>query len=181
MQVLMVYGPPAVGKLTVAREIVRRTDMRLLDNHATVNAIVPIFGFDHEVYFRLLRTLRKAILSEAAAAEIDLVMTMVYNGSRSEASLALVDDITQTTGGRLCLLRLTCDRAVLDQRVTNEDRVQRGKIASVSHLARYIEERDPDMPIPGRESLTIDNTGLSPVEVAEAAIAHFGLQPVTPA
>ena len=80
------------------------------------------------------------------------------------------------TEGRLHLLRLTCDRNVLDQRVTGDDRVQRGKIASVADLARYIDERDPDVPMPGRDSLTIDNTDLSPVQVAEAAITHFGLQ-----
>jgi hypothetical protein len=125
--------------------------------------------------------MRQAIMREAAAAGIDLAMTMVYTGARSEASLAMIDDVMRETDGRLHLLRLTCDRAVLDQRVTNDDRVQRGKIASVADLARYIGERDPDVPMPGRESLTIDNTGLSPAEVAEAAIAHFGLQLVDPA
>jgi hypothetical protein len=174
----MVYGPPAVGKLTVAKEIVKRTDLRLLDNHATVNAVAPVFGFEHAAFGRLLRVMRQAIMREAAAAEIDLVMTMVYSGARSEPSLAMIDDVMRETDSRLHLLRLTCDRHILDQRVTGDDRVQRGKIASVARLASYIDERESDLPMPGRESLTIDNTNLSPVQVAEAAIAHFGLPTV---
>ena len=62
--------------------------------------------------------------------------------------------------------------------MTNDDRVERGKIVSVTRLASYIEERDADVPMPGRDSLTMDNTDLSPAEVAEAAIAHFGLRNV---
>ena len=84
----MVYGPPAVGKLTVAKEIVKRTDLRLLDNHATVNAVAPVFGFEHEAYGRLLRLMRQAIMREAAAAGIDLAMTMVYSGTRSAPSMS---------------------------------------------------------------------------------------------
>lgn len=178
MNVLLIYGPPAVGKLTVASEVVKRTDMRLLDNHATVNAVAPIFGFEHEAYYRLIRGMRQAILREAAAASIDLVLTMVYNRARRESSLALVDDVVAETGGRLCLLRLTCERAVLDRRVTNNDRRLKQSIHTVQELARYMAERDPDHAIPGRQSLEIDNTHLSPEQVAETAIAHFGLATV---
>jgi cytidylate kinase len=176
----MVHGPPAVGKLTVAKEVVRLTGMRLLDNHATVNAVAPIFGFEHEAYFRLIRKLRLAILEEAAKAEIDLVMTMVYNAGRSEAGLTLLDDVVGQSGGNVAFLRLTCDREVLGRRVVNADRSQKQKLDSVSDLERYMAERDPDVPIPGRDSLTIDNTHLTATEVAEAAIAHYGLMRLVP-
>jgi hypothetical protein len=176
---LLIYGPPAVGKLTVAREIARLTGMKLFDNHATVNAVAPVFGFEHEAYVRLLRVTRLAILEEAAKADIDIVSTYVYNHARSEGSLeyiSLLKELFGKYGAKLLLLRLTCDRSVLDERVTNVDRRVKQAINSVEGLARYMIERDPDHALPGHDSLTIDNTDLSPTQVAEAGIAHFGLE-----
>lgn len=184
MKFLVIYGPPAVGKLTVAREVARLTGMKLFDNHATVNAVAPVFGHAHEAYFRLLPKIRLAILEEAVRADIDMVTTYVYNHARSDASSAYfhrIDDLFAGHDARMLFLRLTCDRAALDGRVTSDDRRLKGAINSVERLASYIEERDPDRPIPGRESLTIDNTELSPTEVAEAAITHFGLSKAVPA
>jgi shikimate kinase len=174
----MIYGPPAVGKLTVAKEVARLTGMKLFDNHATVNAIAPIFGHAHDAYFRLLPRIRLAILEEALQADIDIVSTYVYNHARSQASseyFRQIDRLFASHDAQLLFLRLTCDRAALDGRVTSEDRRLKGAINTVERLASYIDERDPDQPIPGRDSLTIDNTSLSPTEVAEAAIGHFGL------
>src|SRR4051812_8156519 len=155
----MIYGPPAVGKLTVAREVARLTGMRLFDNHATVNAVAPVFGHAHDAYFRLLPRIRLAILEEAMRAEIDIVSTYVYNHARSEASsdyFRRIDDLFAGNNAQSLFLRLTCDRAALDGRVTNDDRRLKGAINTTERLASYIAERDPDQSIPGRESLTID-------------------------
>ncbi len=38
------YGPPAVGKLTVATELQRLTGFRLFHNHLTVDALRPTSG-----------------------------------------------------------------------------------------------------------------------------------------
>lgn len=179
MKFLIIHGPPAVGKLTVAKEIARITGMKLFDNHLTVNAVASVFGHAHDAYFRLLPRIRLAILEEAMQAEIDMVSTYVYNHARSEVSskyFEKIDDLFAHHDAQLLFLRLTCERAALDERVTNDERRLKGAINTVERLASYIDERDPDQPIPGRDSLTIDNTNLSPTEVAEAAIAHFGLK-----
>jgi hypothetical protein len=178
---LLIYGPPAVGKLTVAKEVARLTGMKLFDNHATVNAVAPIFGFSNDTYYKLLRLMRSAIVEEAARANISLVSTAAYNYPRSDEGLAVLEGILGKYGASLHLLRLVCDRSVLDQRVTGDDRRLKGSINTVEGLARYIEQYGADGAFAGRESLTIDNTHLGPVEVAEAAIAHFGLQALEPA
>ena len=184
MNFLIIHGPPAVGKLTVAKEVARLTGMKLFDNHLTVNAVASVFGHAHDAYFRLLPRIRLAILEEAMRADIDMVSTYVYNHARHEASSAYfrrIDELFAGHDAQLLFLRLTCDRTALDGRVTNDDRRLKGAINTVERLASYIDERDPDQPIPGRESLTIDNTLLSPAQVAEAAVAHFGLTKAVPA
>ena len=36
----LVYGPPAVGKLTVAKEIAARTGYRLVHNHVSIDPVL---------------------------------------------------------------------------------------------------------------------------------------------
>ena len=44
----LVYGPPAVGKLTVAKEIAARTGYRLVHNHVSIDPVLSILGWDDE-------------------------------------------------------------------------------------------------------------------------------------
>lgn len=44
-RMIFLYGPPAVGKLTVANLVSERTGFRVLHNHLTIDAITPVFAF----------------------------------------------------------------------------------------------------------------------------------------
>ena len=44
-KVVFVYGPPAVGKLTVASLLAERTGFKLSHNHAIIDAVVPLFDY----------------------------------------------------------------------------------------------------------------------------------------
>ena len=43
---MVVFGPPAVGKMTVGRAVCDRTDFRLFLNHHTIEPLSEIFGMD---------------------------------------------------------------------------------------------------------------------------------------
>ena len=45
MQLLLIIGPPAVGKMTVGREIAERSQFRLFHNHHTIEPLVEVFGY----------------------------------------------------------------------------------------------------------------------------------------
>ncbi|MBA2608364.1 MAG: hypothetical protein H0U92_05475 [Actinobacteria bacterium] len=42
---VVIYGPPAAGKLTVAREVSERYGYALLDNHVTFDFALRLFEF----------------------------------------------------------------------------------------------------------------------------------------
>ena len=67
MQLVLLYGPPGVGKYTVGLELTARTGFRLLHNHLTVNLVSAVFERDSEIWLRMLRRLRRDMLTEAAA------------------------------------------------------------------------------------------------------------------
>ena len=86
MYFVMLFGPPAVGKMTVGRELSRLTGYRLLHNHMTVEPVLDIFPFGSPPFTRLVSEFRRRILEEAIAAELPgLVFTMVWG-------LELADD-----------------------------------------------------------------------------------------
>jgi shikimate kinase len=160
MRMVFIYGPPAVGKLTVAREISARTGFKLFDNHTTIDWALRFFDFGQEAFWRLVRAFRDAVFEECAREDLDLVVTFVY---AQQADLELVERrlaIVEQHGGRVCLVQLTCEREVLEARVQSVERAVRGKLSTVEGLLDLMQRHDLFSPIPGRESLTIDNTHL---------------------
>jgi tRNA uridine 5-carbamoylmethylation protein Kti12 len=45
MMLLFLHGSPAVGKLTVAKALLRIVPGRLMDNHAAIDLALTIFDF----------------------------------------------------------------------------------------------------------------------------------------
>lgn len=175
MNLVYVYGPPAVGKLTVAKELARRTGYKIFHNHLTIAAVQPVFDTGTESYYRALHGIRERILAEAALGGIDLVVTGVYSHPESadpwRRRLAAVED----NGGRVCLVHLVCSEQALEQRVTAGGRREMGKLAAVGPLRKNVATRDFFTPVPNRDSLRIDNTDLPAPTVASRIIAHFEL------
>ena len=46
MKLIVIYGPPAAGKLTVAKELSKLTGFKVLHNHITIDLIDHFIGFD---------------------------------------------------------------------------------------------------------------------------------------
>lgn len=76
---LMLFGPPAVGKLAVGRAITERSDFRLLHNHHTIELLLEIFDYHSPAFQRLNSLFRREVLAEAARTGTDLIFTFVWN------------------------------------------------------------------------------------------------------
>jgi len=176
MKLIFLYGPPAVGKFTVARELASLTGFKLFDNHLTIDVVTSIFQHGSIPYFSALRKIRFSLLEEAAQANLPgLIMTYVYSPSRLAAVSQYVK-VMERNGGEICFVRLYCDRTLLAQRVANEDRRKRGKIVSEVMLNEKLKElEDPFAAIVDRESLGLDAGRLSPLEAAEVIQRHYDL------
>ena len=78
MTLLVIFGPPAVGKMTVGRAIADTSGFRLFHNHHVIEPLLDVFDFGTPPFNRLLGEFRQRVLEEAAATGIDLVFTYVW-------------------------------------------------------------------------------------------------------
>lgn len=175
MKLLLIYGSPAVGKLTVAREIAARTGLKVFHNHLSIDAIEPVFEFGSKSFGKLINLIRYETIREAALEKVDLIYTFCYAKGLDDDHIRKVANIVEENGGEVCLVLLKADRAELKQRVTQESRKKLGKIKTVELIDYYHDKYDLCSPFPERESLIIDNTNFSPDQAARRIIEHYNL------
>lgn len=111
MKLLLIIGPPAVGKMTVGREIAARSDFRLFHNHHTIEPLVEVFGHGTEPFNVLNVEFRRRVFEEAARHDVDLIFTLVWNLADPDDTdyvEQLVAPIEQA-GGRISVVELAAD------------------------------------------------------------------------
>ena len=84
MTLLFVFGPPAVGKMTVGRAIADASGYRLFHNHHTIEPLIEIFGFGTPPFRTLNGEFRRRVIEEAAASGTRLIFTLVWNVEEQE-------------------------------------------------------------------------------------------------
>jgi hypothetical protein len=78
-ELMVIFGPPAVGKMTVGRAVCERSDFRLFLNHHTIEPLADVFGMGTPPFRALTGEFRRRVIEEAAAAEVSLILTLVWN------------------------------------------------------------------------------------------------------
>jgi len=73
LKLVFIYGPPAVGKLTVATELVKLTGFKLFDNHVSIDFVKSVFEFGTRQYWKLIEKYRLSMFNEAAKHGINTI------------------------------------------------------------------------------------------------------------
>ena len=175
MDLVFIYGPPGVGKLSVARALARATGYKLFDNHVSIRCADSVFDFGTKPFWRVVGTIRDLVFEEAAANGVSLVFTFVYAHPQDAPHVERMCGHFESRGGRALLVRLSCAREELERRLPQPGRAEAGKLASLETLRELWERHDIFSPVPGRESLEIDNTSLAPEAVARLIVEHYHL------
>ena len=165
MKLIFLHGLPAVGKLTIARELAALTGFRLFHNHLTVDLLLSIFDFGSEPFIRLREEIWLSVFRAAAQQNRSLIFT--FCPERTVQSRFIQDTIEaiETFSGDVIFVELTCSKQELEGRMVSPSRLNSGKINSLTQYQELSAQGVFEYPaIVGR---TFDTTNFSPVETAQ--------------
>ncbi|MFC5405766.1 shikimate kinase [Cohnella soli] len=78
MKFVLLFGPQAVGKMTVGHELTKITDLKLFHNHMSIELFHPFFGFGSETW-RLANIVRREFFeSFSNSNQYGLIFTYVW-------------------------------------------------------------------------------------------------------
>ena len=181
---MILFGPPAVGKMTVGYELCKVTGYKLLHNHMTVEPLIEVFPFGSPPFVRLAGEFRRRIIEEAFDADLPgLVFTIVW-AFNLESDTDVVQSYTELAAARGTPARLVELYADQEERVRrngtefrqDRKRTHRDQELSLRILRDFdrdhVMNTDADIPERARalleqhRHLRVDNTHLQPAETA---------------
>ena len=174
MKLLVIYGPPASGKLTVANELARLTNFKNFHNHKTIDVFKDILEFGSKEFWDRVRELRIEMIELATNKNINLIFTLCYT-SGDEWYIDEFKKLAKKYKSELYFVRLDCSKEELLKRVGEKSRRKFGKIVSKEELVKVLNENDFFLKVRHNNLLEIDNSHMKPSEAAKDIKKHFNL------
>ena len=182
---VVIVGPPAVGKMTVGSELSALTGLPLFHNHLSIEAVLPVFDFGTPAFGRLVGGFRERVFVEVAESDLPgLIFTYVwaFNEPSDRDFIEGIKGIFESRGGRAVFVELWASLETRRSRNSSPERlsakpskrnVEESDRRLVKMETTYRLSSDGDFPFP--EYLRIDNTDSSAREVAQVIAEHFAL------
>lgn len=177
---VVLFGPPAVGKAAIGHELSLLTGYRFFHNHLTADPAAALFGWGGDQFGRMVHAIREILLKEAAAdaAIPGVIFTYVWDlDSEDECStMETYANLFEAHGGKVSFVELT---ASLQRRIEREGTefrlslkpshrdVEAAKARQVEMDARYRMNTHGKLPI-RRNHIALDTEHCEPKAAAES-------------
>ncbi|MGC8479642.1 MAG: AAA family ATPase [Candidatus Micrarchaeia archaeon] len=168
MDIVFIYGPPGVGKLTVAKELEKITGYKLLHNHLAIDLVSSIFDRNNKYFYKLIDKERVILLKYAAKSKIKgVIITSVNIKGKDDKFVKDIINISKGSSGRDIFVRLSCDLDIIRDRLSDNSRKRFGKLTDVDIFNDFISKNTVTHEIDFVNSFTIKNDNISPKNAAE--------------
>ncbi|MBU0647677.1 AAA family ATPase [Patescibacteria group bacterium] len=176
MKLIVIYGPPATGKLTVAQKLAELTNFKIFHNHLTVDLATSVFDFGTPGFNHIKTKFRLDMIEAAAKYKTNTITTFCYAHHEKKENQQFVKNMIKRVKkhkGQVYFVYLFCDIKTMLERVENKSRQQYGKLQSSIKLQNIIKDLDYFTPIPFVDNFIIDNTNLPALNAAKKIEEKF--------
>ncbi|MCL2199361.1 MAG: AAA family ATPase [Defluviitaleaceae bacterium] len=182
MKLVIIFGAPAVGKMTVGQELMKITDLRLYHNHMTIDPIAEVFG--QRCVSAEIRV-EEVVCEEFAKSDLGGMIYTIAKSLSGEPSdwshLEHLSDIFKRNGAEIYFVELVATLEVRLQRNVTENRLLNkpckrdvaGTTARLHELDKKSRLVSYDGEVPFDNYMKIDNTNLPPDTVAKMIADRF--------
>ena len=140
-KLLIIFGPPAVGKTTVGKIIESKSDFKLFHNHMVMDSVMHLFGVGTPSEDKLSRIIRESVIKEAALTGINLIFTYVWNFAKEKGktNIDFYKNIYESIGGQVIFVELVAPVSVRAERASDPMRNLEKKYAPNSDRVLALE------------------------------------------
>lgn len=183
---IVVCGPQAVGKMTVAESLRDKLKYNMMMNHDSIEVSDRIFGFNTPAQREFNSIFREKAFELAVKHNVDLLFTYVAAFEKEEEInyLKTLEHQFTASGGNFYFVELSAD---LDTRLKRNLTPHRMERKTSKKDTKWSEENllkdsqrhrlnTEEGEILFKNHLKIDNTNLSPDEVADIVIGNYNLK-----
>ena len=183
---IIVSGPQAIGKMTVAENLRDKIGYSLMVNHDSIEISDKIFKRGSEAQKELKSLIREDVFNLALKYDIDMIFTLVVAFDVKEETdyLNSLKNRFEASGGKFYFVELRADIETrlkrnitphrLEAKPTKKD-LEWSRKDLLDTMEKYKLNTD-DGEILFENHIKIDNTNLSPDEVTEIIIEKFKLK-----
>lgn len=186
MKFVHIFGPQAVGKMTVGQELAKITDLKLFHNHMTIDLVGHFFDYGSKEGKRLVNLFRQEIFEEASKSDLyGMIFTYVW-AFNLESDWDYVHNLTrlfESRGATVYYVELEANLEVRLDRNKTSNRLEhkpkkRDLEWSENELKKTMEKHrlnslEGEIKFPNY--IKINNTHLSANEVAKMVKEKFNL------
>lgn len=182
---IVVCGPQAVGKMTVAESLRDKLKYNLMMNHDSIEVSDRIFGFATPAQKEFNAIFREKAFELAVKHNVDLLFTYVcaFEMPEEREYLTSLAELFQSNGGNFYFVELNADLETRLARNETPHRMERKASKrdvawSKSNLLKDTQKHRLNSDCDEfwfENHMKIDNTNLEPDEVADLVISKFNL------
>lgn len=161
MKLIILHGPPASGKLTLANHLKSELGYNILHNHLTVDIALEVYSaFGEGDFYDFVDNLRTLAIEKACQNKMDgLIVTFCFDESTDMEVVEHWDSIVSTYGGQILPIYLNASDEVLAERVREVSRVGTKKLQCPTELKEVLSENNFGA-IPNNNTIEIDTNFL---------------------
>ena len=121
MQLVFIYGPAAVGKLTIARELTKVTGFPVFHNHLVVDMLLSLYDFGSPTFVELRESIWLQVMGRAAQEQLPgLIFTFTPERTVRADFIGTLTAAVENSEGRVLFVKLTCPEQEIERRLGNE-------------------------------------------------------------